>query len=587
MIDLLSAKLDTGSGFRTVDPLVVLHRLRAAGGAADPESARLIAAGLQAGHFVLGAIVGTGDRLHAAATVYRTNGGEEVRGAVECRRDAGPAAFVDDLARQLLVGLGGAAGGPVTPVATSATDSLPALKAFLEGREARRHGRYEAARDAFARAVAADPDFALGHARLAGMLDACGEPADARAACAAARRLRDRLRERDRLLLDAQVAWFDGDASTAEVLCWRVIAEAPDDVEAWFQLGDIQFDANPYRGRSCAEARAAFERVLELDADHAGALIHLARIEALERRDDALEHLAGRIETMSPGSDAALAARAMSAFTRSDRVAQAALLAALVGRRLRSIARVASDVVLYAVGVDALGGVAGAMLRLAPGGALGALQRIVGALVAAAGGAWRDAERELDRLDHPAALMYRALLATLPTRATDRTALEDMRNRLDAWRPAAATPQPNSALAVLDEAQALLRQYLLGLTHAWLGEAPLADAAATACAALEGPSSAPLLPRQLAAGIRARLALVRGDAQAALQTLQGMRCPGWPELVIWSPFHGHAAERLALAQAAAALGRPEDAAAWAGGLAQRSPTEVVFRAEARRLQLIP
>jgi hypothetical protein len=162
-----------------------------------------------------------------------------------------------------------------------------------------------------------------------------------------------------------------------------------------------------------------------------------------------------------------------------------------------------------------------------------------------------------------------------------------MRNRLDAWRPAAATPQPNSALAVLDEAQALLRQYLLGLTHAWLGEAPLADAAATACAALEGPSSAPLLPRQLAAGIRARLALVRGDAQAALQTLQGMRCPGWPELVIWSPFHGHAAERLALAQAAAALGRPEDAAAWAGGLAQRSPTEVVFRAEARRLQLIP
>jgi hypothetical protein len=419
------------------------------------------------------------------------------------------------------------------------------------------------------------------------MLAACAQVEEARAACAAAGRLRERLSERDCLLLDAQAAWFDGDAATAEVLYWRVIAEAPDDVEAWFQLGDVQFDANPYRGRSCTEARGAFERVLELDPDHVGAMVHLARIESLERRLDPLDALARRIDALSPGSDQALATRGMCAFARGDRGQQAALVASLAGRRLRSIARVAGDVVLYAVGLDALDGVARVLLRVTPGGALGALDRIVLALVAAAGGAWSEAERELDRADHPAALMYRALLATLPTRAADRAALQAVRARLESWRPAARTPQPNSVLTVLDEAQPILRYYLLGLVHAWLGDGPQADTAAAACAALDSPASAPLLGRQLAAGVRGRGALQRGDPYAALEVLRGMRCPGWPELVIWSPFHGFASERLALAQAAAAVGRAAEAAAWAGGLAQRSPTEVAFRAEAVRLGLLP
>jgi len=587
MIDLLSAKLDAVAGLRTVDPLAILPQVRATGGAADPESARLLAAGLHAGWFVLGSIVGTGDTLHAAATLYRTDGGEEVRGSVECARDAGPGGFVDQLARQLLVGHSEASGGRATSLAGATTDSLPALRAFLGAREARRLGRYEAARDGFAGAVAADPLFALGHVRHAGMLAACAQLAEARAACAAAGRLRERLSERDRLLLDAQAAWFDGDAATAEVLYWRVIAEAPDDVEAWFQLGDTQFDANPYRGRSCTEARPAFERVLELDPDHVGAMLHLARIESLEHRLDALERLARRIDALSPGSDQALAARGMSAFARADRGQQAALVAALAGRRLRSIARVAGDVVLYAVGIDALDGVARVLLRVTPDGALGVLHRIVLALVAAAGGAWSEAERELDRADHPAALIYRGLLATLPTRAADRAALQDVCIRLESWRPAPTMPQPNSVLAVLDEAQPILRHYLLGLAHAWLGDAPRAEAAAAACAALDPPVSAPLLNRQLAAGIRARSALEQDDPHAALQMLRGMRCPGWPELVIWSPFHGYAAERLALAQAAAATGRHAEAAAWAAGLAQRSPTEVVFRAEAIRIGLLP
>jgi hypothetical protein len=242
---------------------------------------------------------------------------------------------------------------------------------------------------------------------------------------------------------------------------------------------------------------------------------------------------------------------------------------------------------MYAVGIDALDGLARTLLRIAPAGALGAMHRVVLALVAAAGGAWTQAERELDDAGNPVALMYRAILGLLPSRAGDRAVLAALRARLESWRPAPATPQPNLALAVLDEAQPILRQYMLGLTHAWLGDIPQAEAAAAACARIDPPGSAPHLARQLATGVRARAALERGDPQAAWELLQGMRCPGWPELVIWSPFHGYATERLALAQAAAALGRHAEAAAWAGGLAQRAPSEIPFRAEASRLGLLP
>ncbi len=590
MVDLLSAKLDAAGSVRTVDPYALLRQVRQTGAPDDAAGARAVAAAFEAGSFVLGSLVAEGNRVHATAILYETAGPAEVRAHVESPRDAGPYGFVDALTVQMLTH--GAGRRPVAvPTLTAAmTQSLPALKQYLVGEERFRLSRYDESREAFAQAIALDPSFALAHYRLASAAAACGAAEDAIAASREAVLNRERLGTHDRLLLDAQAAWIAGDAETAEVLWERVIGEWPDDLEAWFLLGNVQFDFNPMRGRSSTEARAAFVRTLELDRNHVASLRHLARIEAMEGRIDEVARLAERIEALSPGSDQALAVRGMVVFSRPDRPAQLAWLGTLAGRRLPTLARVVADIALYAGDVASRDWVAREIPRLAPAGTLGVLEQVVLAYVAAAHGdpATIDAAFGRATAQSPGqSLLHRAFLAMLPVRARDREMVARARQALEAWTPGARAAQPNIILGLLDAAQPLLRSYVLGLAAAWLGDEKQANIQAEACRTMPEPHLAPRLAAQLGAGIRGRLAFVQGRPEETLRHLDGLGWPGWPELSIWSPFHGHAAERLLRAQALAALGRREEAAAWALGLGQRSPYDLAFHGEAERLGLIP
>ena len=589
MVDLLSAKLDAAGSLRTVDPYALLRHVRQAGAPEDAASARAIAAAFDAGAFVLGTIVAAGGRVHATATLYETGGAGAVRAEVEAPRETGPYGFVDALTLQMLTRGHRPAHGHVSTLTAAMTQSLSALKHYLVGEERFRLSRFDEARDSFAEAILVDSAFALAHYRLTAATAACGAAEDATLASHEAVRHRERLGNHDRLLLDAQAAWIAGEAETAEVLWQRVIGEWPDDLETWFLLGNLQFDFNPMRGRSSTEARAAFARTLELDPGHVSALLHLARIEAMEGRAAQLATLADRIEHLSPGSDHALGARGMAVFATTNRAAQMMWLGTLAGRRLATLARVVGDIVQYAGDVDARDWLAREVARLAPLGTLGALSQVLLAYVAAAHGDPAAVDAALDQAASQSsghALLHRAFLALLPTRAGDRAAVAGVQAALEAWTPGAPVRQPNLMLGVLESAQPLLRTYLLGLAAAWRGDERGATTHADGCRALSSPHLAPRLPSQLAAGVRGRLALVQGRPDEALRHIEGLGWPGWPELAIWSPFHGHAAERLLRAEALAALGRRGEAAAWAVGLGQRSPFDLAFRGEAERLGLI-
>lgn len=590
MVDLLSAKLDAAGTLRTVDPYALLRYVRQAGAPEDAEAARAIATAFEAGAFVLGSLVASGDRVHATAILYETAGPAEVRTQVEAAREAGPYGFVDALTMQLVTRGRRPSTASVSTLTAAMTQSLPALKQYLVGEERFRMSRYDEARAAFAEAIAVDPGFALAHYRHTAATAACGAAEDAIAASQEAARHRERLSAHDRLLLDAQTAWIAGEAETAEVLWQRVIGDWPDDLEAWFLLGNLQCDFNPMRGRSAAEARAAFVRALELDPNHVSALTHLARIDAMEGRADDLARLADRIEALSPGSDQALDVRGMVVFARADRVAQLKWLGTLAGRRLPTLARVLVDIALYASDVAARDWLARELPRLAPPGTLGVLEQVVLAYVSAAHGDPDAVDAALVRATTQApgqSLLHRAFLAMLPGRAQDRAAVARMREALEAWTAAPAAPQPNRIVGLLEAAQPLLRSYVLGLAAAWLEDESAALRHAEECRAMPAPHLAPRLPAQLGAGIRGRLALVQGRPADTLRHLEGLGWPGWPELTLWSPFHGHAAERLLRAEALAALGRPAEAAAWARGLGQRSPFDLAFLGEAERLGLIP
>jgi predicted Zn-dependent protease len=73
------------------------------------------------------------------------------------------------------------------------------------------------------------------------------------------------LADRDRRLLQAYDQYRSGSVDQAEQAFRSLVRDYPDDLESEFQLADLLNWYNPIRGRSQAEARELFDRVLAYD----------------------------------------------------------------------------------------------------------------------------------------------------------------------------------------------------------------------------------------------------------------------------------------------------------------------------------
>ena len=208
--------------------------------------------------------------------------------------------IVDDLTAQLLSGIRGGPAARVQRIATVTTTSVPALKAFLEGEEHFRHGQFEGAVESFRRATEADTMFALAYYRLS--LAAEWNFANRLSLEAAERAvaLSDRLSVRDQRVLDAYLDRRRGDNAVAAAKYRSILGTYPDEMEAWLDLSEVLFHANPLDGKSFTESRETLARVLEFDPNHATAMIHLARIAAYERDSVAVDSLTKRFIELSP-----------------------------------------------------------------------------------------------------------------------------------------------------------------------------------------------------------------------------------------------------------------------------------------------
>ena len=312
MVDLLASALGGAGDLHAVDPRVMLARVMA-----DPRSredydrAADVARELNAGQFVRGSITAASGRVQLSASLYDTRRpGEPVGIASGAADDSLLFQAVDRLAAQLLAAYDGkregVAAARLTSVAAVTTSSMPALKAWLAGEQKLRQGSAAEALDAFQSAVTLDSTFALGYYRLSFAADWLGRVGLARSAAASAVRHAGRLTEHDRLLVQALLAWRQRDADEAERLYRSITQRYPDDVESSFQLGEVLFHDNPRRGRSFAEARAAFEQALRLEPDRRDARLHLLRIATWEQRwadaNDLMQRLdsAGTIPEYAP-----------------------------------------------------------------------------------------------------------------------------------------------------------------------------------------------------------------------------------------------------------------------------------------------
>ena len=573
LVDLLSVKLDGAGDLRTVDP----HALLSAPSPEelDPAGGRAVAARFGAGQFILGSVVAAGGRLLVRLTLYQASGGDDVRVDAEADGEAGLSALLDDVVRRLLAGRTTSLGGHLGRLAATMTGSLSALKAYLGGERAFRQGRLVEAAAGYERALTDDPAFALARYRLAAARAAAGRLDDARREAAEAARGRH-LAVHIRLLLAGQVAWLDGDLATAEQRYLAVLDERPEDVDAWFALGRLLFDGNPWRGRSAAAARDALSHTLALDPRHVGAIAQLARLAALERRPDEVEALVERFLALSPEGDDAAALVAVRAGTRGTAAAYDELFTRLAAARPTAVARSALDLALAAADQTQVPDVVDRFDRLTAAPALGPFPALVEAHLATAQGAEGCAARALhhaERLDPDAALVHRAWLAVAAP-SLDAADAARLLEHLDAWTPA---PAPE---AEAPEPGPVVRAYLRGLLAVSLGALDQARARADECAALAPGDPAPFA-EALARGVRAHDALARDRPDLALDILEGIRLGPWIHRAAWSPFPALGLERRARGQALLALGRTEEAADWLGALGQRSVFELVCRAKAR------
>jgi len=437
--------------------------------------------------------------------------------------------------------------------------------------------------EAFRQAVTIDPEFALAWYRLS---VAALWSRQAETAWEAARKAVEhghRLSDRDRELLDAFHALLRGANEEAERRYQSIVGTHPNDAEAWFQLGELQFHSGPLRGRSVAESRHAWERLLRLDPRHLSAIVHLVIIAASAGDLDELEVSARRALKLSPEGDSAAWMSALRYFARGgeddreraiDELRQASdhsvtWAARFVGANLRNLpgARKIACLLTEPVRspeVRALGYVYLAHLELARGRWNAAQARLASA----------------GSLHDPCFVEYGALFAASPFHPIATQEVKRMFHRVARWDPGSFRPGPGAHewLTPHEGIYVPLREYLMGLLHARLGAADSAAACAGRLEEWDGPPEAQSLVRDLALSVRAQAAVARGAHGDALKLLEEIRMEVSFYLTLWSPFYSEAYERFARAELLHKAGRYEEAYDWYGSFADTSLFELIYLA---------
>jgi DNA-binding SARP family transcriptional activator/tetratricopeptide (TPR) repeat protein len=570
MVDMLSVNLDGAGELRTVDPRVLLDAIARAGTSpTDPAAAREVARRFGAGLYVLGGVVAAGDRIRVTATLYGPQG-QRARAAAEGRSNE-LFDVVDQLSRQLLAGYPSNSGDRLVNLAAQTTVSLPALRAYLDGTASYRAGRFDAAFDAFERAARTDTTFALAHYQLVHAALWSGRASWDSVASASRRATRhsEQLGRRARLLIEANAAFRGGELDQAERLYGLVVAAYPDDVEAWYQLGDVLFHGNVVRGRLATEARAPFERVLALEPGNFAALTHLARIAAREADGPETAALVARALVGLP-ADAGSDLRALrAAATGSEREK----------RRVRDVlahaedeqVRVSAERVALFARDSAEARVLATMLRdsrRAPGfRALGAFALADLAL------ARRRADEARSYLaaaesDAPVfAAHRRALFLLHPESRASRDELVAARaalGRVSGKRdPASTLPH----FAVYDGLHQAISQYLIGVTSVALGDTAAARVASSALEGMALRAEHGDFAKRLAECVRGHLHASRGELEAAVNAFDRGRLIA-PEGMLESAIGNQAYERWVRAEALRALGRRDEARRWYASLGE-------------------
>ncbi|HKU63324.1 MAG TPA: protein kinase [Gemmatimonadales bacterium] len=302
MVDLLSTNLTGVGGIRAVDPRTVLRDApKSDHDAGGLDQAIRVGRRLGAGSVVLGSAVGTGDRVRLAADFYSIDGERLGRAQVDGPVDS-VLTLVDRLSLALLRDVWRSREPlPAVRLASQTTDSIAALRAFLQGEQYYRRLAFDSAEQAYNRAVEVDSTFALAHFRRAltyGWTGGYGSAASLEAS-AAGTRFAQRLQPRERRLL-VGYRLFDQGKPAAVDSFHSFLKEYPDDLDGWYLLGEALFHTREYTGAAPDTISAAFDRVVRGDSGLVPALIHPTELALVTGDSARFRRYVGVIERSAP-----------------------------------------------------------------------------------------------------------------------------------------------------------------------------------------------------------------------------------------------------------------------------------------------
>jgi serine/threonine protein kinase/tetratricopeptide (TPR) repeat protein len=571
MVAMLSETLDGAGELSTVDPTEVLEIVGEPAGYSR-ENAPDLADSLNAGRYVVGEIVQAGTRLRVNARLYRRDAAAEpeMQATVEGSPDS-TFVLVADLTAAMLVSNALGPEHRFTRLAAVTTDSLGALKAYLEGdRLLRSGGSPGAAQAAFLRAIAIDSAFALAWMGLSTSVDYQVLSMAAIDAAEMAVIHSQDLDARDRAYLEGQLFHLRGEIEEAERRLHSILERYPRDFHAWQALCFLEFVYDPMRGRPLPPAHGPCERALQYNPDDREVLWVDLRLEAMSGHRDHADSLLLRL---SPDRQPGSFMHAVRDFGVGDSTQRAQILS----EQLHS-----ADSYIISFYVAGLFHEIRASLEFARSAWLRAedsdmpprwhaAYELRIAMLEATLGRWEAAKAQLANvagLQRAWAIEYGGLWSLSHAPPRDEADLLALRDSLLAWDAALARHIPTGGfvdkyyMGAHNGVHEHLRHYLLGRVSQRLGEEEAALRYADELERMETPAVAGSLSRDLAQAIRAWVHWGRGDAVAALEALESAPRHVVRERLAGSPFFAQPQERYLRAQILESLRRYDEALEW-------------------------
>jgi DNA-binding SARP family transcriptional activator/tetratricopeptide (TPR) repeat protein len=592
MVNLLAAAFDGAGSVRPVDT-----RATFAAAAETRDNERNVEYGdrlagrLGAGMYVLGDVVEAAGQLQIQAAIYRRGATEPRTKAVVSGATDSVFALVDRLAARLLAGLSDPAADRLLRTASVTTSSLPAFKAYLQGDRLMRAGQFERAADAYLTAIAHDSTFAVAYYHLGLAREWAPLLGEDRAADAAAK-YGARLSPRDRDLLQAFRSWRAGRAVEAERAYHAILSRYPDDLDAWFQLGEIQFHHGPLVGQPIGESEEAWRKVVAYEPRNLFAVTHLARIAAITGRVSSVDSLLSTFSPEELRTDRRLTEIVLlRAVARADTATSRALANDMRKWDGLSSWRVAVFTTAFSDRPGAMSAVVHDLINEDASPALRADVQWFASVLHLAGGrlnASRSALAEAAATERTVPAEQRRegfdavtdwFAATLPLPYSDSTL---MRVRRGASSRAISSKGNAAFVKETELGKPIqlepLREYTLGVLSLRLRDKPSATAAAAKLQKLATSPEATGLTRDLDRGLRARLAWRDGHPEEALRLLQTLESSDSQGDIAATPFGARANERYLRGELLAATGRNAEALRWFASLGDGSVSEIPLRA---------